>query len=144
MDPKRRAIYDSGGGTTEDEGGAAAGAASPSSSCGAGPCGDVNERRWEDFFQAIFHEMVTGPATKYGTARQYRGSNGEVRDVLEYWDICKGDLSKMARCIVHMEKGQDEGRLMRDIVRQAIRKGEAVDYTSGVGIRGCKRGGRMK
>lgn len=119
MDTKRREVYDATGMDDNDD---------TTSSAPSG--GDPNQQRWEEFFQSVFQEMITRPASNYGSASEYRGSAAEKQQVLEYWQTCKGNLGKMVQCIVHA-KETDVDRWMKRIINPALRRGDVEDYRRG-------------
>jgi hypothetical protein len=96
MDPGRRALYDKAGPTGESD----YETAHPRSSRANNNNDDDDDaRRWDEFFQSVFREVVTTGA-KYDN--NYRGSHKEAADVLEAYRICKGgNWDKMeSSCII--------------------------------------------
>lgn len=111
MDSNKRAMYDS------------------TSSFGDGyfanPCmktkkGDVKNKDWVGFFQSVFQELVN--AGDFGREK-YTGSRQERADVIKFYQLCKGDFSKIRSCIVSSEES-DIIRWKKEIIKPAISNGE--------------------
>ena len=124
-DARRRTVYDATGGVgvggehdTHD--------GPPSYTSGAGSS-KAEQKRWEEFFQSVFNEVLSS-GTLHGDADSYRGSTKEAADVLKYYVMCKGDMDKVANCIIHGGDEGDRKRWKRDIINPAIVRGDAVDY----------------
>ena len=63
----------------------------------------------------MFDEMVRPWVRHAKSAKEYRGSESERRDVLCYYKTCGGNMNKVMRCVPY-GKDKDIGRWMRDIV----------------------------
>ena len=122
-DARRRAIYDATGGVdtehdTHD---------GPSSCNPAAGGSNAEQKRWEEFFQSVFNEVLSS-GTRHGDADSYRGSTKEAADVLQYYVMCKGDMDKVANCIIHGGDENDRKRWRREIIDPAVARGDVVDY----------------
>ena len=122
-DARRRAIYDVTGGV-DGEHERHDGPSSCTPSTGGHK---AEQKRWEEFFQSVFQEVLSS-GTRHGDADSYRGSTKEATDVLKYYVMCKGDMDKVANCIVHGGDEHDRKRWRRDIIDTAIMRGDVVDY----------------
>lgn len=121
MDPNKRSIYDDTGQVAEESSG------DSQSASDGGFAKDQKQRRWNDFFRSVFHDIANADS-KHGTAESYRGSRQETEDVLKYYKTCKGDLRMVQTCIVH-GRAEDIGRWKKDIIAPAIRRGDIEDYS---------------
>lgn len=117
MDEGRRSHYDRTGEVREDDDNQ------------DGPLPPGQDQRWENFFRSMFDEMVGTGARHAKSAKEYRGSESERRDVLRYYKTCGGDMNKVVMCVPY-GKEEDIGRWMRDIVDPAA----AAAGTTGQGM----------
>jgi curved DNA-binding protein CbpA len=83
--------------------------------------------QWESFFYSIFHEMISAKTSHDADAKSYRGSSSEHSDVLKYYNICKGDWTKIAECVAFGDKA-DVQRWKRDVIGPATLRGEVPDF----------------
>ena len=120
-DARRRAVYDATG-RVDGEDDAHDG---PSSHTTGGS--KEEQKRWDEFFQSVFHEVLSS-GSSHGDVDSYRGSSTEAADVLKYYGMCKGDMNKVANCIVHGGDENDRKRWIRDIIEPAISRGDVVDH----------------
>jgi curved DNA-binding protein CbpA len=124
-DARRRAIYDATGRVDSEHG--TCDPSSPGGGSGAKNSAKSEQKRWDEFFQSVFHEVISS-GSRHGDAGSYRGSTKEAADVLKYYITCKGDMARVANCIVHGGNEGDRKRWRRDIVEPAILRGEVADY----------------
>ena len=94
-DARRRAVYDATGGV--GVGGEHDTHDGPSSYPSGAGSSKAEQKRWEEFFQSVFNEVLSS-GTLHGDADSYRGSTKEAADVLKYYVMCKGDMDKVAKC----------------------------------------------
>jgi curved DNA-binding protein CbpA len=136
MDPKRRASYDASGRVDDEEEShfhdTNSTASANSSSSKRNQNSENNNQRWEEFFQSVFNEIITGPAGYDATT--YRGSDQERTHVLQHYETCKGDLNLMLQCVVRAKEA-DKERWMTDIIGPAIARGEVKDVTNSSGTK---------
>ena len=125
-DARRKAIYDATG-RVDDEQDVHGGGRSSSGSASQSKADD--QKRWDEFFRSVFHEVISS-GSRHGDADSYRGSKEEAADVLKYYSMCKGDLVKVGNCIVHGGDEADRRRWKSNIIGPAIAKGEVVNYFS--------------
>ena len=125
-DARRKAIYDATGRVDDGQDVHGGDRSSPGS---ASQSKVDDQKRWDEFFQSVFHEVISS-GSRHGDADSYRGSKEEEADVLKYYSMCKGDLVKVGNCIVHGGDEADRRRWKRDIIDPAIVKGEVVNYFS--------------
>jgi len=151
MDDRRRSVYNATGQILEedddndpscnDDGNGESHA--PFSSTSKARTSHHPQGQWEQFFQSIFHELISTGAQHATTASAYRGSKGEQKDVLYYYRMCKGNMAKVVECIIH-GSAEDVGRWKREIVDPAVERGEVDEYGgdcvgSGGGVHGKKK-----
>lgn len=96
-----------------------------------------NNDQWESFFYSVFNEMVSAKATHDEDAQYYRGSSKEERDVIEYYNICKGDWTKVVDCIT-FGSGGDVERWKCDIIKPALLRGDVKDFGTNTKAAGSK------
>ena len=125
-DARRKAIYDATG-RVDDEQDVHGGGRSSSGSASQSKADD--QKRWDEFFRSVFHEVISS-GSRHGDADSYRGSKEEAADVLKYYSMCKGDLVKVGNCIVHGGDEADRRRWKSEIIGPAIARGEVVNYFS--------------
>ena len=129
-DPSQRALYDSTGRiptyANEDDYDDASGAASTRThSNGRRTHKNKDTDEWVRFFQSVFQDMM-GDGSSFDR-KEYCRSQPEREDVLKFYQLCKGDRSKMMSCIVQAEE-KDYNRWWKEIIQPAIERGDMETY----------------
>lgn len=126
VDPDKRALYDATGSMGDEM----------SPHCHSSSMKQEKNRDWVQFFHSIFHEL-----SKAGSdfdRSSYCGSTKEKDDVLKFYKLCKGDLSKTLSCIVCGEES-DLKRWQTEIIDPAIQRGEINAATNPMAKKKMKR-----
>ncbi|KAL3770431.1 hypothetical protein ACHAWO_009511 [Cyclotella atomus] len=130
MDENKRYIYDSTGRIPDDDHSACSDDENADSSAARrNACNHTNKDQWETFFYSIFHEVISAKTTYESDVKNYRGSGREQSDVIEYYNICKGDWSKVVECIA-FGASEDVERWKHAIIEPALMRGDIPDFGS--------------
>jgi len=81
--------------------------------------------QWEQFFKTVFGGINLDDIDKF--TEKYKESEEEEMDVLKYYKVCKGDLSKMISCVMCSDKF-DKGRWVKNYIEPAIQRGDVPRY----------------
>ncbi|CAJ1959169.1 unnamed protein product [Cylindrotheca closterium] len=125
-DPSQRALYDSTGRIPTSS-------ADNDDPYSGGTCHSKGRRsqknkdadEWVRFFQSVFQDMMGAGSTF--DRNEYCRSQQEREDVLKFYQLCKGDRSKMISCIVQAED-KDCDRWWKEILQPAIKRGDIESY----------------
>lgn len=80
---------------------------------------------WEKYFKSIFGSINFSDIDNF--AKKYQGSEEEKKDVLRYYETCKGDLNKMVACVMCSNK-LDKPRWVKEYIEPAIKKKTVPRY----------------
>ncbi|KAL3927294.1 MAG: hypothetical protein SGBAC_013143 [Bacillariaceae sp.] len=133
--PSQRALYDSTGRfpTSANDGcGDPSGASSTAHNSNRKRAQqNKNTDEWVRFYQSVFQDMMD--AGSNFDRNEYCGSKQEQEDVKKYYQLCKGNRSKMMSCIVQAE-GDDFDRWWKSIIKPSIEMGdiESFEYASSI------------
>ena len=118
MDVKRRTAYDKTGQIIEEHEDEV-----PNNNSAPSYASQQQQTQWEQFFHSVFNEIITTGTNHVTSAKSYRGSSAEMKDVLYYYKMCKGDIEKVVDCIIHGTT-KDIVRWKKDVIQPALDRGE--------------------
>mmetsp|Transcript_35849 Transcript_35849/g.72814 ORF Transcript_35849/g.72814 Transcript_35849/m.72814 type:complete len:353 (+) Transcript_35849:183-1241(+) len=81
---------------------------------------------WTEYFSGIFGKVTVDDIDKFES--QYKCSEEEEKDVLEYYARFKGDLNKCLECVM-CSREEDKKRWVDDYINPAVKRGEVEEYT---------------
>ena len=122
MDVKRRTAYDKTGQVIEEQDDEV-----PNNNNAPSYASQQQQTQWEQFFHSVFNEIITTGTNHVTSAKSYRGSSAEMKDVLYYYKMCKGDIEKVVDCIIHGTT-KDIVRWKKDVIQPALDRGE-IDHS---------------
>lgn len=80
---------------------------------------------WTEYFSGIFGKVTVDDIDKFES--QYKCSEEEEKDVLEYYARFKGDLNKCLECVM-CSREEDKKRWVDDYINPAVKRGEVEEY----------------
>ncbi|KAK9366273.1 DnaJ domain-containing protein [Lipomyces kononenkoae] len=120
-DPDRRKIYDSTGSLEQM---------------------DDDAFGWKEYFDEMYNNAVTKEMIEEDR-KLYRESGEEREDILRFYTESMGDLDVVFENVVHSNVLEDESRF-RDIIKDAITKGEVKAYEKYTGESTATKSARRK
>ncbi|KAF4952881.1 hypothetical protein FGADI_6376 [Fusarium gaditjirri] len=122
-DPTRRKRYDETGSTSES-------------------IVDSEGFNWSDYYREQYKESVSGDAIEK-FAKKYKGSDEEKGDVLDAYELCRGDMDALYERVILSDVLEDDERF-REIIDTAIKSKKVPSFPAYTKESKKKREGRAK
>lgn len=106
-DPARRKRYDETGSTSES-------------------IVDSECFNWSDYYHEQFKDAISADAIEK-FAKQYKGSDEEKDDILQYFELGEGNMDYVFECVILSDMAEDWDRFTK-IIDDAIENGECPNF----------------